>query len=102
MTNENRNLPATPNEMVEAWLQTATDTERRWNEYLNQVMGTEAYAQMMTQQTAAFTAMQANYASGMEQFLRAMNIPTRTDLAALSERVAILERRLDALTEGER
>lgn len=102
MTNDRSNLPSSPNEMVEAWLQTATDTERRWNEYLNQVMGTEAYAQMMAQQTAAFSAMQASYASGMDQFLRSMNIPTRSELAALSERVANLERRLDALTAEDR
>ena len=97
MTNEGRNLPSSPNELVEAWLQAATQAERQWNEYFNQVMGTETYAQMLNRQTEAFTAMQATVTRGMDQYLRALNIPTQTDLARLAERVTALERRVDAL-----
>ena len=60
-------------------------------------MGTEAFAQMMARQTEGYATMQAAFARGMESYLRALNIPTQTDLAQLAERVTALERRVDAL-----
>jgi hypothetical protein len=96
MTNERSNLPG-PNEMVDAWVQAAAETERRWNEFFNQVMGTDAFAQWMARSAEGYAAMQAAFARGMEPYLRALNIPTQTDLAKIAERVTALESRLDAL-----
>ena len=92
--------PAIPSfdEMVDAWVKSATDAERRWNEYFNQVMGTDQFAQSMQRSMETYTAMQANFMRGMEQYLRSLNIPTQSDLAKLAERITLLERRLDALT----
>ena len=98
VTNERSNVPSSPNEWVDAWLQAATQAERQWNEYFNQVMGTDAYAQQLTRQMESFTAMQATFARGMEQYLRSLNIPTQSDLASMAERITDLERRVDALT----
>src|SRR5436190_7045145 len=97
VTNDRLNLPATPTEMVDAWLKVATDAERRWNEFFNQAMGTDAFAQMLARSSEQATAAQAAFARSMEQHLRALNIPTRSDLAAITERLTALERRLDAL-----
>ena len=97
MSNERANLPSSPTELVDAWLQAATQAERQWNEYFNQVMGTEAFAQMMARQQESAAAMQATFARSMEPYLRAFNIPTQSDLATLAERVTALERRLDTL-----
>ena len=96
MTNERTTLPSSPNELVEAWLKATTETERRWNEYLNQVMGTEAYAEISARAAESATAMQASFARGMEQYLRAFTIPTQSDLATLAERLTVRERRVDA------
>ena len=41
MTNQGSNLPG-PNELLDAWRIMAADTEQRWNDYLNEVMGTSA------------------------------------------------------------
>jgi len=84
--------------MVDAWVKSATDAERRWNEYFNQVMGTDQFAQSMQRSMETYTAMQANFMRGMEQYLRSLSIPTQSDLAKLAERITLLERRLDALT----
>ena len=101
MSNERVNLPSSPTELVDAWLQAATQAERQWNEYFNQVMGTEQFAQMMSRSMESYTAMQAAFARGMEQYLRAFNIPTQSDIAKLAERITALEHRLDALTSPE-
>ena len=97
MTNERRNLPSSPNELVDAWLQAATQAERNWNQFFNQVMGTDAFAQMMARWTESNVAVQAVLARGMAQYLRALGIPTQGDLAGFAERLTAVERRLDAL-----
>lgn len=101
MTNENRSVPASPNEMVDAWVKSATEAERRWNEFFNQMMGTDAFAQMMARSAESQAAFQATFARGMEQYLRGLNIPTHSDLAKLGERLTTLERRVDALTASD-
>lgn len=100
MTSENRNTPSSPNEMVEAWVQSATEAERRWNEYFSRMMSTDSFAQAMTRSAEGFATMQAMFARGMEEYLRGLSIPTRGDLAKLTERITALERRLDALGES--
>jgi polyhydroxyalkanoate synthesis regulator phasin len=96
MTNQNTGL-ATFNQMVDAWVKAATDAERRWNEYFNQQMGTDEFTQMMTRTMESYATIQASFARGMEQYLRSLNIPTHTDVAALAERITALERRFDML-----
>jgi polyhydroxyalkanoate synthesis regulator phasin len=99
VTNENRNIPSSPNELVEAWVQSAAEAERRWNEYFGQMMNTDSFAQAMTRSAEGFAAMQAMFARGMQEYLRGLNIPTQGELARLAERVTALERRLDSLGE---
>lgn len=96
VTDERRNLPSSPNEMVDAWLKSATETERRWNEFFNQIMGTDAFAQSMARSMESNAAVQAAFARGMEQYLRLLGVPTQADLAKLAERLTALEQRLDA------
>ena len=101
MTNPTPRPPG-PDEFLEAWRRMASDTEQRWNDFFNQVMGTEAYAQLMARSMDGFLAMQSAFARSMEQYLRALNLPTRTDITQLGERIGMLEQRLDmlALTAG--
>jgi hypothetical protein len=103
VTNEASNLPNVPtfNDMVDAWAKAATDAERRWNEYFNQQMSSDEFARSMSRQMESYATLQANFARGMEQYLRAMSIPTQSDLAKLAERLTALELRLDALESAE-
>ena len=101
MTSENRNIPTSPNEMVDAWIKAATDAERRWNEFFNQMMGTDAFAQAMSRTQESAASMQAAFARGIEPYLRAANLPTRADLERLADRVTALERRIDMLTASD-
>lgn len=96
MTNQ-ADQPPGPEEMIETWRKAAADAEQRWNDYFNQLMGTEAYGQMMARSMENFISMQSTLTSGMEQYLRALNIPSRTDVVQLAERVALIEQKIDAI-----
>lgn len=84
--------------MLDAWRRTASEMEQRWNDFLNQAMGTNTFAQTMARSMDGYLALQANFGTAMEQYLRALNIPTRTDFAQLSERIGLLEQRIADLT----
>lgn len=99
MTNEQR-PPAQPD--VNAWLDamrtSAAQMEQSWNEFFNQMMGTEQFAQWLGRSMDGYLAMQNAVATGMEQHLRALNIPTRSDIAQLGERIGQLEQRIEELS----
>ena len=100
MTNESGNSPAPApsfNDFLDAWRKAAADTEQRWNDYFNELMGTDAFAQVMARSMDGYLAMQTTFAKGMEQYLRALNLPTRTDLNQIAERVALLEQKIDLI-----
>jgi hypothetical protein len=96
MTNEGKSVPG-PEEMIETWRKAAAGAEQQWNEYFNQVMGTESFGQMMARSMESYISMQSTVARGMEQYLRSLNFPSRTDIINLAERVAMLEQKIDAI-----
>lgn len=98
MSEGQERLPPTPSEMVDAWRQTAAQMEQRWNEYLNQVMGSEPFAQAMARSMDTFLTLQAGYGRMMEQYLRVMNVPTRSDIVQLAERIGALEQQISDLS----
>lgn len=85
------------NDLLDTWRQAATETEQRWNDFLNEMMGTEAFGQVMARSMDSYLSMQGAFARGMEQYLRALNIPTRTDVNQIAERVALLEQKIDTV-----
>jgi hypothetical protein len=98
MASESGNTPTNGyDEFLEAWRKAAADTEQRWNDFFNDVMGTEAFAQMLARSMDGYLAMQSTFARGFEPVLRAMTIPTQTDLNQLAERVTQLEQKVDLL-----
>lgn len=96
MTSGGANPPSF-NDILDTWRQAATDTEQRWNDFLNQMMGTEAFGSVMARSMDGYLSMQSTFSRGMEQYLQALNIPTRTDIAQLAERVAMLEQKIDTM-----
>lgn len=96
MTSEGAKPPSF-NDMLDTWRQTAAESEQRWNDFLNQMMGTEAFGSVMARSMDGYLSMQSTFSRRMEQYLQALNIPTRTDIAQLAERVAMLEQKIDTM-----
>ena len=67
-------------------------------------MGSEQYGQMSGRMMEAFLSMQTSMNEATQRYLSALNLPTRTDLLALGDRLGSIEagmvelhRKLDAL-----
>ena len=81
----------------EAWREWATQSERQWNEFFNQMMGTEEFSQSLGRNLDVFLHFQKTMNEAMGSFFTAMNVPTRTDVLALGDRMLAIENRLAAL-----
>lgn len=88
-----------PVDPITMWREWAQKAEEQWNQYFNQVMGTETFAAMMGRSMESMLAVQTKLAEQFEQTLKAWNLPTRGDLIALGERLNEIEERLDQITE---
>lgn len=90
------NETSTP-DFTEAWREWATQSERQWNEFFNQVMSTEEFSQGLGRNMDVFLHFQKTMNEAMGSFFTAMNVPTRTDVLALGDRLLAIENRLAAL-----
>ena len=90
------NESSTP-DFTEAWRQWTTQSERQWNEFFNQMMGTEEFSQSLGRNLDVFLHFQKTMNEAMGSFFTAMNVPTRTDVLALGDRMLAIENRLAAL-----
>ena len=81
----------------EAWRQWATQSERQWNEFFNQMMSTEEFSQGLGRNLDVFLHFQKTMNEAMGSVFTAMNVPTRTDVLALGDRLLAIENRLAAV-----
>jgi len=92
----------TPQDLLGPWRQMAEQAEQQWNQYLNQAMGTEAFAGMMGRYMEGYLAFQQSLARNVERYMQSLNLPTRTDITAIGERLASMEAQLSALAAEQR
>jgi len=78
----------------EAYRQWASQSERQWNEFFNQMMSTEEFSQGLGRNMDVFLHFQKTMNEAMGSFFTAMNVPTRTDVLALGDRLLAIEDRL--------
>ena len=96
--------PSLPNpaDFLSAWQQMAAQGEQQTNQYFNQMMGTEPFANMMGKYLEGYLSMQASVARSVEKYMQAANLPMRSDITALGERLAAIESQLSLITAEQR
>ena len=108
MTEKNDTFnPFDPTGMFKSMRDTGMDA---WSKMMIQVVNTEAYAQATAAALDAWLSTSAPFRKAIEsavtQVLVNLNMPTRTDVVALAERLTHIEMRLDdleaKLDEGKR
>jgi polyhydroxyalkanoic acid synthase PhaR subunit len=82
---------------LEMWRNWLTESERQWNGFLNQAMATDEFSQTMGKFMDVYLNMQKSMSEAMGRYLTAMNLPTRTDVLAIGDRMSALEDRLGSL-----
>lgn len=79
------------------WRDWVASSERQWNGFLNNAMATEEFSKGMGQFMDVYLNMQKNMNDVMGRYLSTINVPTRTDLLSLGDRLGGIEERLSAI-----
>ena len=82
---------------LEMWRNWLSESERQWNGFLNQAMATDEFSQTMGKFMDVYLNMQKSMSEAMGRYLTAMNLPPRTDVLALGDRISALEERIAGL-----
>jgi hypothetical protein len=69
--------------------------EKQLNTFSNQAMGSEEFSRIMGQMTGASAGAKKAFGDFMEKYLAAMNLPSRSELIDLGERLHNIEGRLN-------
>jgi hypothetical protein len=76
---------------LDSWRQFITDSERQWNAFFKDVLGTDGFSAAMNTWVEASLTVQRMIADQLERYYAAFNIPTHSDLVALGERMKTIE-----------
>jgi len=80
-----------------AWREWVSQSERQWNAFFNQVMGSDQYTQSMGRLMEMYVTAQKGLGDMLERYFTTLNLATRTDVLALGERLVGIENRLTAI-----
>lgn len=80
-----------------AWRDWLTQFERQLNAFMNEQMSSDAYNRFSAETNRLFLDSQKNIADAVARSMNPLNLPTREELSALSERLAALEQRVKML-----
>ncbi|MFN0147681.1 MAG: poly(R)-hydroxyalkanoic acid synthase subunit PhaE [Dehalococcoidia bacterium] len=79
------------------WRDWLSQSERQWNSFLNEAMSTDEFSQAMARMMDISLNMQKNMNDVMGRYFTALNVPTRTDVLSLGNRLTEIEERLGAI-----
>ncbi len=79
---------------LDTWRQFITDSERQWNGFFKEVLGTDTFSSAMNTWVEASLTIQRMVADNLERYYTAFNIPSHGDLVALAERMKAVEETL--------
>lgn len=79
---------------LDTWRQFITDSERQWNGFFKDVLGTDTFSSAMNTWVEASLTVQRMVADNLERYYSAFNIPSHGDLVALAERMKAVEETL--------
>lgn len=84
-------------DVLELWRVWLRETERQWNSFFNEVMGTDSFGRFMGGYLEAYSGFQRLLNQSMERYLNTFNLPTHSDIVELGERLRAVEERLASL-----
>lgn len=79
---------------LDLWRQYITDSERQWNAFFKEVLGTDQFSNTLNTWVEGTLTVQRMVADQLERLYSAFNIPTHGDLVDLGERMKAIEEKL--------
>jgi hypothetical protein len=76
---------------LDTWRQFITDSERQWNGFFKEVLGTDGVSSAMSTWVEGALTVQRMVADQLERYYSTFNIPSHQDLVALGERMKVIE-----------
>lgn len=76
---------------LDLWRQFITDSERQWNGFFKDILGSDTASSAMNTYMEASLTVQRMVADQLERYYTTFNIPTHNDLVALGERMRAIE-----------
>lgn len=76
---------------LHAWREWYQKSEKQWSDALSSILGNENFAQATGKYFQEAVHLQRMFGEAMAQYLAAVNVPSRTDITELGERVGQLE-----------
>lgn len=89
-------------DVAQLWRSWLTETERQWNGFFAQVLGTDAFARFVGSYVEGYALLQRYLSRSMERYLNTFNLPTHADIVELGERLNSIEERLTSLESSVR
>lgn len=93
-------MPDTTTDPFAAWREWLSTSERQWNTFLNQAMSTEEFSQSMGRMMDVYLNMQKSMGDAMGKYFQSLNLPTRSDILALAQRLSAIEERLGGIEQA--
>ncbi len=87
-------------DVADLWRNWLTETERQFNSFFNEVMGTDSFSRVAANYMDAYSVIQRSLNQGMERYLNTFNLPTHSDVVELGERLHNIEERLASLEQN--
>jgi hypothetical protein len=100
MSDSNGRTDGTRTEATDAWRKWLTETERQFNGFFGEVLGTDAFSRAAGNYMEGYAVLQRALNQGMERYLNTFNLPTHSDIVELGERLHNIEERLAALEQN--
>jgi hypothetical protein len=85
---------------MDIWRQFITDSERQWNAFFKEVLGTDTMASGLNAYMEASMTVQRMVADQLERLYETFNVPTHNDLVALGARMKNIEDSLARIESG--
>lgn len=94
---DNGTTEAARADVMQLWRSWLTETERQWNSFFSEVLGTEQFSRAAGTYSDAYAVIQRTLNQGMERYLNTFNLPTHSDVVELGERLHNIEERLASM-----
>jgi ubiquinone biosynthesis protein UbiJ len=86
-----------PFDPVATWQKLVSDWEKQINEASARVTGTEQYSLAMNQAAKVSATVRQQFDRQVEEFLKAIHLPSKADVAGIHDRLAAIEDAIEQL-----